>query len=378
MIPQPFKTLAYGTALSALLATGALAQQTAPGVDIVNTISLEYNTGAGDNVTLTDPPTVTFRVDRKIDLLLDTLTSPAQVAVTPGTAQASIAFRLDNKGNGTQGFILDVDRAGDLGLTAVHTATPEDLPVDRYWVFTNTTDDIGTATGIANFDPADASSGNISDIDSDESLYIWIVANVATTTENGLQDTFTLTATATDAGTTTPTDERRSANMEIENVIHADAPTVSSLDASVTFAGPNGSDGDQGRFLIDAPVITATKAVAVLDENMPTSDFNCSNATGTAVVNDTEPAFIPGACIEYTITVTNAASASANASNVIVRDEVHGNLKIEAVTDFVYTGDDASDAVTATPPTGDPIVSGTIGTLPPGVTATFRIRATIN
>lgn len=83
MIPQPFKTLAYGTALSALLAGGAMAQQTAPGVDIVNTISLEYSTGAGDNVTLTDPPTVTFKVDRKIDLLLDTLTSPAEVTVTP-------------------------------------------------------------------------------------------------------------------------------------------------------------------------------------------------------------------------------------------------------------------------------------------------------
>lgn len=378
MNPNAFRILALSTAL-AVCAGSAMAQtQTAPGVEVSNTISLSYNTGAGGDVTLTDPPSVSFTVDRKIDLLLDTLSEPAEVTVTPGTTQAAIAFRLDNLGNGTQGFILDIDQAGDLGLTPTAESTPADLGVDTFWIFTNTTDDLGTATGVANFAPASAPSSNIGDVDSDEVLYIWIVANVDTTTEDGLQDTFTVTATATSAGTTTPVAESRSADITIENVIHADAETTSSLDPGVTYAETNGTDGDQGRFLIEAPVVSATKAVAVLDENMPGSDFNCVNGTGVAVVDNNGPAFIPGACIEYTITVTNAASASANASAVVVSDTLNSNLTFQAVTPFVYTGDNAGDATTTTEPAGNPTVSGTIGTLPPGVTATFRIRATID
>lgn len=376
MIPNSFKTLALSAAL-AVFAGGAMAQQTAPGVVVPNTISLTYNTGAGDDVTLTDPPSVSFMVDRKIDLLLSTLSAPAEVTVTPGTTQAAIAFRLDNKGNGTQGFILDVGQAGNLDLTAEYAAAPGGLGVDDYWIFTNTTDNLAAATGVANFNPTAASSGNIGDIASDEALYIWIVANVATTTVNGLQDTFTLTATVTDESTTNVADESRSADIAIENVIHADAETESSLTVD-TYDAKTGQDSDQGRFLIDAPIISATKEVAVLDENMPDSNYDCAAGTGTEVVDSTEPAFIPGACVEYTITVTNAETAGASASDVVVSDTVNSNLTIQQVTPFAYTGDDAGDAATTTEPSGDPTVTGTIGTLPPGVTATFTIRATIN
>ncbi|MGL4413396.1 hypothetical protein [Roseinatronobacter monicus] len=87
---------------------------------------------------------------------------------------------------------------------------------------------------------------------------------------------------------------------------------------------------------------------------------------------------MPGACVEYTIEVTNAADASSSATNVAISDTVSNNLSIDAVTNITYSGTNEGDATTTTQPDGNPTVEALIATLPAGVTATFRIRATVD
>lgn len=82
--------------------------------------------------------------------------------------------------------------------------------------------------------------------------------------------------------------------------------------------------------------------------------------------------------MEYTIEVTNAADASSSATNVAISDTVSNNLSIDAVTSITYSGTNEGDATTTTQPDGNPTVEALIATLPAGVTATFRIRATVD
>ena len=76
--------------------------------------------------------------------------------------------------------------------------------------------------------------------------------------------------------------------------------------------------------------ITADKAVALFSED----GSDCSNlaATATATASDF---YIPGACVEYTITLTN--SGTADATNVDLSDVLQGDLTFDAA-DTTLTG----------------------------------------
>lgn len=370
MFPRNFKALALGMALSVTLAGGVMAQQTAPNTPITNTITLNYNTGAGEDVALVDPPSVTFRVDRKVDLLLSTVTGSAETTVVPGTTNAVLAFRLENRGNGEQGFILEVDRAGDLGLAHSDVATLAPEP-NQYWLAFGSTDVFADADVITAFDAETVASGNIGNIPSDEVRFVFIVANVAETKINGLQDTFTLTATATSVNSVDPVQESRSANREIENVVLADAVSVSSLaDSAVALTNSelDGQDADQGRFRVTAPFLTAVKSVAVLDEKLPGSTFDCETGTGTAVVNTATPAYLPGGCIAYTITVSNGTG-----TGVVAAEDID-------ITDVLPTGVTfaALEAGEFTIVTEGATVRVTLDTLAAGDSESFTIRAFVD
>lgn len=373
MIPQPFKTLAYGAALSALLAGGAMAQ-TAPGTPVNNTISLNYNTGAGEiELSGSQLPTANFVVDRKVDLVLNSQLSPTDEVTAPsGSTQVLLAFNLENNGNGTQDFQIDVVRNGALNLTASATAT--DTPdAGEYSVVFSTSDNL---SGVI---PTPA-SGNIEGLAAGADIYILIVANIPLTTDDDLEADFTVTATAlTDTGGEII--YTRLLGLMGENVIAVDTESNSTLSPGTELSpAEDGIAADQGRIRVSTPMISAEKEVIVVSED---PNFACDDLDLAGNAPEADAGAIPGACIEYTITVENTA-VSAAATTINISDELPSQVSHEANSNFVYTVIDGGAAGAGTTSSAADLesdgvtVSGTIGNLPAGERATLRIRATIN
>lgn len=368
MIKTGFRSLLLGLALT-LGAAGMAAAQTAPDTLVTNTVDLTYQSGASTPVvTLNNAASVTFRVDRKIDLAVTAQAVSGQQTAAPGQQTVVLPFRVENLGNDTQGFDIDVTNAGGtLNLTYSATAT---TALGQYYVVISTDATLdGADTAYDTASPANA--GNLAP---SGSYFVLIVANVPLSATDGLQDTFEVTATATDAGGATAVTEDRTQGLNGVNTVFADAATNSSRTGSQIDAAVTGADKDETRLLVAAPQITATKTVGVLSENLPSAPFDCANGTATAATN---LAAIPGACLEYTISVTNAAGASTAATNIEVTDVLPGTVTFVAVDNITYTGTaGTTDAEPTESPAGT--VTATIGTLPVGTTASFRIRVTVN
>jgi len=99
MISNSIRTLALSTAVAVMFVGGAMAQQTAPNTLVSNTISLSYNSGDGTpTVTLPteDEHTAEFRVDRKIDLLVDAQSAGGLRTTVPGETPVILPFFVRN------------------------------------------------------------------------------------------------------------------------------------------------------------------------------------------------------------------------------------------------------------------------------------------
>ena len=363
MISNPFKTLALSAAL-AVSAGGAMAQQTAPNTVVTNTIDLSYNSG-GASATVIEPEaaSVVFNVDRKIDLGVIAQAGGGQVTAVPGDAEVVLSFEVENRGNDTQGFVITVGDSGNIdpaGLTYSETATTEP---GEYYVMIS---DDGV---FANGDVYNVNAGpNAGNLDPDESYYVLIVANVPIGATSAQFDDFIVTATATDAGTTDTVNEDRSQGLTGVNTVFADAASNSTRTNDPIDDPTDGKDADETRLLIQAPVLTATKEAAVVAENIPgEANYDCANG-GTAISG--AAAAIPGACVEYTITITNAAAPAIAATGISVTDVIPANT--------TYAGASEVNFDTINFDSGTNTVTAELGTLDTDTSASFTIRVLVD
>ena len=372
MIPHPFKTLAYGTALSALLAVGALAQNTPVGTEVTNTINLSYNSGGGSaTVEVNNAAVVTFNVDRKIDVVVTALAGSGQQTAVPGET-VTWSYRVENEGNGTQGFrltnnVLGEDGGDELLLTRVDHEDP--LAEGQYRIWVNTANNLSGATvyGTDEVFTFDRAPG--------ESFFVIYEARAEITAQDGQNNVFEVVATVTDAGTANAAQQSRTASLtdlNATNTVFADGPSNGVYDTSVTYAALSGSDGSNARLLITAPDIEASKDVAVLSENLPGQTFDCAAGTG-GPFTPAPAAAIPGACIEYTITLTNNSSTGTDASNIVIKDPIPANTQYAGFTlgAFNSVSFDGNEGDNGT-------VTATLETLANGNSAEFRIRVIID
>jgi len=384
MIPKFLGTRALGTVLAVGLALGvtggAMAQAvgTPAGTTVTNALtSLSYNSGV--DVVTVDPttlPSAEFVVDRKIDLTLNSTLAPtAEATPLAGTTQARLVFELTNIGNAPQGFALAVDRvAGDLGLTLAATATATPA-AGEYSILHNTTADLDGATPYA--------AGSIGDLGSGEVRYVLIVAHVPADAVDNRFDDFRVRAVATTPGTDDPVVELRQDDLMAQNIIFADAAPVSTLTGDPIDAGidtaRDGGDTDEGRIRVNSPIIAATKSVAVVGE---LASFACHDINLAPTAPNPNEGAIPGACVEYTISVDNTSASATDATAITITDQLPAQLTFRSVSDISYRviADDSAGSGTTTtqPANAGGTVSAVIGRLPAGERATFRIRASIN
>mgnify|MGYP001627754207 CR=1 FL=1 len=338
--------LSLTTAALALMAGTAMAAGSDAGSIISNTFSMSYNSG-GETITIDDADTAETTVDRKIAYTLVAQTDPLVQSVSPGDSDVELSFMLTNTGNADTTFDLDIaqtfptnngieltyDTAGGEGTWHVVVLDPA----------------IGPSSAQV-YDPANL---NGITIPQDGQRILAVIASIPDA-DDLERDDFQFTVRAlNDAGSAVAQEDRDGNGVD---VVFGDP-------------GQNNIETGTGGFQVEAPVLSATKIAQVVAET-PDASFNC--ATGGSAGNGA--AFIPGACIEYQITVQNATTASASATDVYFVDRMPSEVTYVGATIEITGG--TSDAFVVLPGGGD--VAAEVDQLDPGMSAILRIRATVD
>ncbi len=333
----------------------AHATGTTAGTSVSNTATVNYNVGGVAQAPVTSAPT-SFVVDNKIDL---TVTEVGGVATTvvPGQTAAVLTYLVSNTGNSPQGYQLS---ASNLGGTVLFTRT-DNADFAGYSVFVDS-----NANGVYNAG-VDAAA-NIDSLAKDASVAVFVVVNIPNGATNAQVVNVRLQARAAVPGTAGATLETQTAGADTVGVdiVFADA----ARDATET---------------ADDQYFVASAALAISKTSSVISDpFNGA----------TNPKAIPGATVEYVVTIANTGAATAG--GISVSDTLNANL---AFVQGAYAGaTDVQIQVGASPATFCVAESGadsnadgcsragqTLTVNPTsaisvaaGQSATVRFRATIN
>lgn len=335
--------IAAGLALS--ICNPVLAAETAAGTAITNTIDIGYTSG-GHTITIPKAATDTFNVDRKLDFTLVPQDNPTDVSVQANAKGQVLTYLLTNTGNNPTGFDIDLaktDAGNPIGLTYDGTGSGN---YGTYTLYTAT-----AKTGGTNTIYAPAGINRIGPIAPGASVYLKVIASIPSTATQGQKDIFTLTAQAL---------------SDSSDTIAVQSTTFGKTTTDTRFADANGTNNETAAedYSVLSTLLTATKTVSVVSENKA-GTFSCS--TGTP--DSSGQAYIPGACIDYTIKVSNGAGAGLAAQNLNFTDTIPANLTFINV--YSKSG---VDNVTVSGST----ITATVNSLAAGATATLDIRATVN
>lgn len=276
-------------ALVAFSSAPAVAQGTLSGGTITNTVTVNYNVGGV--AQMPETASDSFTVDRKINVVVTA--TGVTTAVSPNQTQVVRTFEVQNLSNATVGFALTAEQIG---------GTP-DFDLSNITIF----DD---ANGNGNFDTGESTISFLDSLAPDEIVTVSVAVDIDPTAQQGEATQVVLTANAHEAGS-------GAIGAEITATAGADTSGVDTVlaDGSGTDTGTTDVD-NQGDFsashtlTVNAADITVAKASRVVWD--PVNLFS-------------DPKAIPGARVEYCISVSNAGGA-ATATGVTVNDPLPGDV----------------------------------------------------
>lgn len=334
--------LALVTGASMFFTALAHAGGTDAGRSVENTFTLDYQVGGTDQGTITNDPTYTagpgdpspvidpsgptdFTVDRLIDVTMTATNSG--LLVPPNSQDRILTFTVTNTGNDYQSYSFSIaDVAGDdfdaTGLEITYSRAAFDLNGDS-----DTTDPCeaaitdaaltATATGTAA-----GSASYTCDIPPDLPFTVSVSGDMPDTLNESDADDLVLVAetrnpTAWVFETPAPTEGAvTSEDGDATNTIDGVAENVFA-DGSNTSeeAATDGLISAQSSYIVTDPDLVAEKAVQLV--RMPDDVTDCA----TDSVSPSEVWSVPGACVEYTITVTNTGEvAGSDADGIEIVD----------------------------------------------------------
>jgi len=232
-----------------------------------------------------------FVVDNMVNLTVVELDS-APTSVNPGQGDAVTAFSVTNTGNAPQDYALAA-----VNLTsadpAVHGNLDTDLQVANVRVFVD-------ANGNDAYDPGTDLATFIDSLAPDTTLTVFVVSDVPIAALDGGVANVRLSATTHDAGSGagSPTVETAGADTASVDVVFADA-------------GRDGAEEDADGYFVSSAQLSIDKGSTILSD-----PFNAG----------VDPKAIPGAVVEYDITMTNTGSVAADA--VLVTDTLNADLTL--------------------------------------------------
>ena len=361
--------IAAGTAFAFFASGVSQAAGTDAGTVVSNTFTLDYNVGSVPQTQITPGAPTTFTVDRNVDL---TVSSLGNVNVTPLSTGQELVFGVRNDGNDNQAYSFALeDLAGDdFDATAVTLRYYTDAGGDG--IFTAGVDDAGAGTAYT------AGSGAATtDLAPDATLWVVLSGTIPGSAVDGDADGHILLAdslnpvtsldpgyTATAGDPTTAETGADNQNGEAQNVL-ADGTGTATADAA-----NDGAHSATASFIVVTANLSASKTVSVIATDA--SAITC--ATDPAVGGNQYS--VPGACIEYVISVSNAAGASATATDIAISDTLPDEVAFVAAVQASFTV-----AGTLSTPGGgcttSCVVSLSSASLAPNTTGTLTIRATV-
>jgi uncharacterized repeat protein (TIGR01451 family) len=285
----------------AALALGAAdvvqAAGTLAGTNISNVATVNYTVNAVAQPALT--ANADFLVDRRIDLTL-TAIPVTYIDVTPGTAGNAIAFTLSNTSNAPLNFALAATNVADpFGGTDNFNPTVNNVFVDSN---ANNTYDAGVDTAT-----------NVDTLVQDTSVTVFIVSTIPGGQASGSIAGVAMTATARETTANGGGAVTESAGADVA----ATMQTVFADGAGPYDAARDAAFSDDGAFRVQGATVTVTKTEAVIDD---------------PVNGVTNPKHIPGAHVDYTVTVTNTAGSALPATAVTLTDVLPANVTFSANT----------------------------------------------
>lgn len=338
--------------LSGFVATPAIAAGTTAGTTITNTATVDYQVGgvAQGQQTASN----NFVVDRKINLLVEEVGN-VTTNVVPGQTNAVTTFQLTNSSNEVLDFALTASQIA--GGIASHGGT-DSFDVSNVRIYRD-----NTVTGtVGSWDVGDQLVTFIDELVVDTAIRLFVVADVPGGLANNAVAGVTLRATAREGGTAgslgAAITETTGANTAGKDTVFADLAGVTGD------AARDGSHSDNDDYTVQTATLAVTKSSRVISD-----PFN----------NTTNPKLIPGAVVEYCISVAN--SGSADATSVVINDAVPGQLTFNAGTirlNGTVTGSTCNADGAVGGSYSAPNVSGTIATIAAGATRTLVFRATVN
>jgi len=265
-----------------LLGQQAMAAGTTAGFDILNEAKVNYDVGSVAQPEET--ASVTFKVDRRVDFTLVPIDTNLE-DVSPGEQDAWVDFTLTNTSNADLDFALAL--AHMTGGAVGGQTDNVDLDTIEYAVSVGGADPIQGGPQFADTLVADASIR----------IRVWGDANLALSLVDGDVSGVQLTATAMEPG-----------SGGAGTITYGGADGILTVESVAADAGNDGAEAAIDGFIVTAASLAITKGYTV-------------DGGGPA---------IPGATIEYTITIVN--SGSADATDVAISDDLVGELDVELLT----------------------------------------------
>ena len=283
--------LALALGLLALgAARNAQAANTAAGTDITNIATINFEV-SGIPQPPQDSNTVTFKVDRKVNLTVSR-TDVSIVQVTPGQTAAVLTFSVKNEGNDTFDYTLQAI------AEATGTADPFGGANNDNFDGTGVAVYVETAGG-AGYQAASDTDTSISSLAAEGIKTVYVVVNIPNSQVNNDVAVYALKAAATGVTETAGADTPGTVDT-----VFADA-------AGTDDGARDAAHSARNAFKVKTAVLTVAKSSLVISDPMNGS---------------TNPKAIPGAVVEYTVTVSNAAGATATASNIALTDNLNAEI----------------------------------------------------
>jgi uncharacterized repeat protein (TIGR01451 family) len=331
------KTLAFIAASSAITLPAFAADyditdtDTLFGTAIDNTATLSYTVPGATAATTTDSNDVSFKVDRKVIFALSNDHSGTDNETVDVGDEATTVYTLTNNSNAPIDYLLSLP---DATTTYSFTLPGDTTPT----VITNASSEADRTISLT---VGDNATGGTDEID------ITVASTVPASIANGgtFDTSLSVTAIERTATGTTLDPQLGTAGAPIVATDAATEWAAASIQ-TVAIAAWLNTDGDIERsdsqtFTVQTALISLTKEVRVIWDPI-TGDID--------VANDVNPRAIPGAIVEYTLTVVNRGPAAA--SDITLTDTVVEQLAVTA-TGFIPVYKAAGTSINAGDTTDD-------------------------
>jgi uncharacterized repeat protein (TIGR01451 family) len=353
MLRHDLKRMASTLAAAALLwsaAETASAVGADAGITVSNTASVVYTVNAVVQPAVASNA-ADFVVDRLVDLTV-TAIPVTYVSVTPATNGAFL-FSVANTSNATLGF----------NLSAANNATDPFGGTDNFDPTTLTT--VVDAGVLGTYEPGTDVATTMDTVAEDGTFGVWVVAAIPGGQGNLDIAAITLTATAREPGVggAALVEEAGAEDPAVMETVFGDG-------AGDTDAAGDAAFSESGAYQVASADVTITKTETLISDPI------------NAGVN---PRHIPGAVVEYVVTVANAAGG-LSATTLTISDVLPGDVTFAPDTYGVGMGinlDGAPQTNAADSPTDESsfaagTVTVTVPTLAAGASTVITFRVTVD